>query len=61
MAVLNRLMPVLKYVLTNFRTAKDSGRDLVAVSVGPEFQGRRGHYMGVHKVEGAQLSHDKQV
>ncbi|KAL3458857.1 hypothetical protein BJX64DRAFT_301679 [Aspergillus heterothallicus] len=59
MAVFNVLMPVLKYVTTSFRTSKDSGRDLVTLSVGPEFQTKRGYYVGVNKGEGARISHDK--
>ncbi|KAL3486464.1 hypothetical protein BJX62DRAFT_228743 [Aspergillus germanicus] len=61
MATLNVLMPVLRYVITTMRTSKDSGRDLVALSVGPEFQAKRGYYDGVNKAEGAQVSHDEQV
>ncbi|CEN60823.1 hypothetical protein ASPCAL03256 [Aspergillus calidoustus] len=61
MATLNVFMPVLRYVTTGLRTSKDSGRDLVAVSVGSEFQAKRGYYVGVNKAEGAQVSHDEQV
>ncbi|KIA76020.1 hypothetical protein HK57_00637 [Aspergillus ustus] len=61
MAIFNLLMPVLKYLTTDFRTAKDSGRDLVAVSVAPEFQAKRGYYVGASKGEGAQISHDKET
>ncbi|KAJ0418701.1 hypothetical protein BJY00DRAFT_175307 [Aspergillus carlsbadensis] len=61
MAAMNVLLPVLRYVMTDFRSSKESGRDLVAVSVGPEFQAKRGYYVGVNKGEGAQVSHDKQV
>jgi hypothetical protein len=61
MATMNVLMPVLRYVITTLRTSKDSGRDLVALSVGPEFQVKRGYYDGVNKAEGAQVSQDKQV
>ncbi|KAL2134848.1 hypothetical protein VTI74DRAFT_10654 [Chaetomium olivicolor] len=46
MATINFFMPVLKYLTTTFRTTEDAGRDLVAVSVGPEFHGKRGYYIG---------------
>ncbi|KAL2808896.1 hypothetical protein BJX63DRAFT_439088 [Aspergillus granulosus] len=61
MAILNLLMPILKYLTTIFRTSKDSGHDLVALSVGPEFQAKRGYYIGLNKGEAASISHDKEV
>jgi hypothetical protein len=45
MATINFFMPVLKHLTTTFRTTEDAGRDLVAVSVGPEFHGKRGYYV----------------
>lgn len=46
MAVINFLMPVLKHLTTTFRTTEDAGRDLVAISVEPDFAGKRGYFVG---------------
>lgn len=57
-ATINFLMPVLKHVTTAFRTTEDAGRDLVAVSVGPAFQGKRGYVVGQKLESPAALSKD---
>lgn len=57
-ATINFLMPVLKHVTTAFRTTEDAGRDLVAVSVDPAFQGKRGYIVGQKLESPAALSKD---
>ena len=58
MAGFNLLMPVLKHVTQAFRTTEDSGCDLVAVSVGPEFQGKKGYFVGLNPDSPARASFD---
>ncbi|KAL6237475.1 hypothetical protein BDW75DRAFT_238262 [Aspergillus navahoensis] len=60
-ALLKFLMPVLKHITTTFRTNKDAGRDLVAVSVDTTFHGKRGYYIGQKKETAAQVTGDAQV
>ncbi|GLA31614.1 hypothetical protein ACMYSQ_003629 [Aspergillus niger] len=55
------LMPVLRYMITMFRTIEDAGHDLVVVSVGAEFRGKRGYFVGVKKVAPAALSEDREA
>jgi WW domain-containing oxidoreductase len=46
MAIVNFLMPVLKHFTSVMRPTSDAARDLVAVSVGADFQGKRGYFVG---------------
>lgn len=52
-------MPVLKYLTSVFRTTEDAGRDLVAVSMDPAFQGKGGYYVGRKADVPAAISTDK--
>ncbi|KAJ5118934.1 hypothetical protein N7448_010640 [Penicillium atrosanguineum] len=58
-ATINFLMPVLKYLTSVFRTTEDAGRDLVAVSMDPTFQGKGGYYVGQKKDAPAAVSTDE--
>jgi hypothetical protein len=58
MATINFCMPVLKHLTTMFRTTEDAGRDLVALSVGPAFHGKRGYYVGQKPDAPAAVSED---
>lgn len=58
-ATINFLMPVLKYLTSVFRTTEDAGRDLVAVSMDPAFQGKGGYYVGRKADVPAAISTDK--
>ncbi|CAJ2502368.1 Uu.00g097620.m01.CDS01 [Anthostomella pinea] len=58
MATINFLMPVLKHVTTMFRPTADAARDVVAVSVAPEFRSRRGYYVGQRADVDAEISRD---
>lgn len=60
-AVMNFLMPVLKHLTTAFRTTEDAGRDLVAVSLDPKFQGKGGYYVGQKQASPAAVSTDVEV
>ncbi|PWY71357.1 short chain dehydrogenase/reductase SDR [Aspergillus eucalypticola CBS 122712] len=55
------LMPVLRYMTTMFRTIEDAGRDLVAVSVGADFRGERGYYVGTKEGAPAAISEDREA
>ncbi|KAK4233076.1 hypothetical protein C8A03DRAFT_39242 [Achaetomium macrosporum] len=46
MAVVDAMMPLLRHFTTAVRTTEDAGRDLVALSVEPEFRGKRGYFVG---------------
>ena len=59
--VLNMFMPVLRHFTTAIRTNADAGRDLVELSVGPEFQGKRGYYVGKKPGTAAGVSGDEGV
>ncbi|KAK4942068.1 hypothetical protein LTR10_018104 [Elasticomyces elasticus] len=61
MAFINLCMPVLKHFTKAFRPTSDSARDLVAVSVEPEFQGKRGYYVGRKPDVSAEISKDTAV
>lgn len=54
-------MPVLRYLTTMFRTIEDAGRDLVAVSVGDEFRGKSGYYVGTKEGAPAAISEDHEA
>ncbi|GES65384.1 short-chain dehydrogenase/reductase SDR [Aspergillus terreus] len=58
-ATINFLMPVLKHLTKAFRTTEDAGRDLVALSVGPSFQGKRGYFVGQKQTDAAAASKDE--
>ncbi|KAL4739939.1 hypothetical protein BDV11DRAFT_214798 [Aspergillus similis] len=60
-AVLKLLMPVLKHITSTFRTNKDAGRDLLAVSLDPAFQGKRGYYVGQKREAAAPVTGDAAV
>ncbi|KAK4244351.1 hypothetical protein C7999DRAFT_35275 [Corynascus novoguineensis] len=61
MGVVNVLMPVLRHLTSTIRTNNDAGRDLVALSVGPEFQGKRGFIVGQNEAVSAKLNRDEAV
>ncbi|KAK3304849.1 uncharacterized protein B0T15DRAFT_512939 [Chaetomium strumarium] len=61
MSVVNVMMPLLKHLTSAVRTTAGAGRDLVALSVAPEFQGRRGYFIGKHEAPPANVSLDKEV
>ncbi|KAI1616958.1 short chain dehydrogenase/reductase SDR [Exophiala viscosa] len=61
MAAINFCMPVLRYFTTAFRPAADSARDLVAVSVEPQFHGKRDYYVGRKPEASAEISRDAAV
>jgi WW domain-containing oxidoreductase len=58
MATANALMPVLKHFTTVMRSTSDAARDLVAVSVEPEFEGKRGYFVGREPDVDAEISRD---
>jgi hypothetical protein len=59
MATLDFFMPVLKHLTSTLRTTEDAGRDLVAVSVGAAFRGKRGYYVGLREEAPAAVSRDE--
>jgi hypothetical protein len=61
MGVVNVLMPVLKHLTSAVRTTADAGRDLVAVSVGSEFRGKRGYFVGLEEEAPAEVSKDVEL
>ncbi|KAJ5570231.1 short chain dehydrogenase/reductase SDR [Penicillium hispanicum] len=60
-AVMNFLMPLLKHLTTAFRTTEDAGRDLVAVSLDPKFQGEGGYYVCQKQASPTAISTDVEV
>lgn len=44
-----------------FRPTPEAARDLVEVSVGPAFQGKRGYYIGQKSSPSAAMSKDPEV
>ncbi|PYH47140.1 short chain dehydrogenase/reductase SDR [Aspergillus saccharolyticus JOP 1030-1] len=60
-SIINFLMPVLKHVITMFRTAEDAGRDLAVVSVDASFRGTRGYFVGQTEDVPATVSTDPGV
>jgi hypothetical protein len=45
-SVLKLLLPVMKYVTSDLRSSSEAGRDLLELSIGPNFAGRRGYLLG---------------
>ncbi|KAL4899904.1 hypothetical protein BDW74DRAFT_188786 [Aspergillus multicolor] len=60
-AVVKFLMPVLKHLTTTLRTNKDAGRDLVALSLDPSFEGKRGYFVGQKRDTAAKVTGDGEV
>ena len=54
----NFFMPVLKHLTSAMRPTIDAAEDLVAVSLGPEFKGTRGYYIGRKPAVDATISRD---
>ncbi|KAK4097277.1 NAD(P)-binding protein [Parathielavia hyrcaniae] len=44
--IANAMMPLLRHLTSVMRTTTSAGRDLVALSVGVQFKGKRGHFLG---------------
>lgn len=61
LATANVMMPVLRHFTKAARTSADSGRDLVALTVGPEFRGKRGYYVGTKAVQSSEGSLDEEA
>ncbi|EXJ92418.1 hypothetical protein A1O3_00969 [Capronia epimyces CBS 606.96] len=61
MAAVNFCMPLLKHFTQMFRPTADAARDLVEVSVGAQFQGKRGYYVGCKLGDSAAMSRDPEV
>jgi NAD(P)-dependent dehydrogenase (short-subunit alcohol dehydrogenase family) len=59
--IINVMMPLLRHLTSAVRTTADAGRDLVALSVGAEFQGKRGYFLGKHEAPPARVSLDEEV
>jgi WW domain-containing oxidoreductase len=59
MATAKLLMPVLKHLTSVMRPTSDAARDLVAVSVEPEFQGKREYFVGRKPDVDAEISRYK--
>lgn len=58
MAVVKVLMPLLKHLTAVMRPTADAARDVVAVSVDPEFNGKRGYFVGRKPDVDAEVSRD---
>jgi hypothetical protein len=61
MAIANALMPVLKHFTTLMRSTTDAARDLVAVSVEPQFNEKRGYFVGRQPDVDAEISRDTEA
>lgn len=56
--LINTLMPLLRHVTTDVRRAADSARDLATLSVGADFEGARGYFVGTRAELAAAVSDD---
>jgi WW domain-containing oxidoreductase len=61
MATANLLMPVLKHLTSVMRSTTDAARDLVAVTVEPEFDRKRGYFVGRKPEICAEMSRDREA
>ena len=61
MATINFCMPILKHFTQTFRPTVDAAQDLVEVSVGSSFNGKRAYYVGQNSSESAAMNKDPEV
>lgn len=61
MGVANAMMPLLRHLTSAMRTAASAGGDLVALSVGVQFKGRKGYFVGKQEATPAKASCDLTV
>ncbi|KAH6844725.1 hypothetical protein B0I37DRAFT_433293 [Chaetomium sp. MPI-CAGE-AT-0009] len=59
--VISVMMPLLRHFTSSIRTTADSGRDLVALSVEPEFKGKRGYFVGQTGATSAEVSRNPEI
>ncbi|KAJ4328871.1 hypothetical protein N0V84_000659 [Fusarium piperis] len=53
------LLPLTKHIKSSFRRSADAGKDLAELSVGKEFDGTRGYFLGVKREEEAPMTRDE--
>ncbi|KAH6649420.1 hypothetical protein F5144DRAFT_607593 [Chaetomium tenue] len=59
--VINVLMPLVRHLTTAVRTTADAGQDLVALSVGLEFKGKRGYFIAQRQAASAEISRHPEI
>ncbi|SPN99159.1 related to dehydrogenase/reductase [Cephalotrichum gorgonifer] len=60
-SILAMLMPLLRHLTSALRTNSDAGRDLVALSMDSEFQGKRGYFLGQKADSPAKEAKDQEI
>ncbi|KAJ3468220.1 hypothetical protein MRS44_002285 [Fusarium solani] len=53
------LLPLTKHITSSFRRSADAGKDLAELSVGKEFEGTRGYFLGVKREEESPMTKDE--
>jgi hypothetical protein len=59
LGTLSHLLPLTKHITSSFRRSADAGNDLAELSVGKEFEGIRGYFLGVQKEEESPMTKDE--
>jgi hypothetical protein len=61
LGAINVMMPLLRHLTSTLRTTADAGQDLVALSVGPEFKGKRGYFITQKGAASAEVSRNSEM
>ena len=59
MRIVGYIVPVAEHFTSALRTTKSAAIDLVAMTVGPEANGKRGYFVGQKPVTSSEDSHDE--
>ncbi|RSL62800.1 hypothetical protein CEP51_013402 [Fusarium floridanum] len=59
LGTITHLLPLTKYITSSIRRSADAGKDLAELSVGKEFQGTTGYFLGVRREEEAPMTKDE--
>ncbi|KAL2694769.1 hypothetical protein Neosp_001356 [[Neocosmospora] mangrovei] len=59
LGTLSHLLPLTKHITSSFRRSADAGKDLAELSVGKEFEGTTGYFLGVKREEESPMTKDE--
>ncbi|KAI8677851.1 hypothetical protein NCS55_00503200 [Fusarium keratoplasticum] len=59
LSTISHLLPLTKHITSSFRRSADAGKDLAELSVGKEFEGIRGYFLGVKREEEAPMTKEE--
>lgn len=59
LGAITHLLPLTKHITSSYRRSADAGKDLAELSVGNEFDGTRGYFLGLKREEEAAMTKDE--